>query len=1365
MVLAWLLGLGPDPAAAEEGASLARLREGASAGHFCQASSRNVTPHAFAEGIANQLCEKVAGFGEALAASLVERVSIIGDARADTAAAGARLTGVSIARLELAGLGDELSFDRTFNTPLKKMFAAGHLEPILLLVDGLDEALTYGGTTLVSLLSQSADLPPTVRILATTRNDPRVLKFFRGVRCLDLKRDAVGTVDDIREYALERLSVLKPQSKERIEFATRLAKRADGVFLYAALVLDELTALEELPELCTYALPEKLSGLYHEFLTRELGRNENLWFEAYEPLLGLVAVAQGDGLTTSQLTALTGRSLREALRASKQYLSGDLPEGPFRPFHKSFSDFLLETDEGNLDYHIEAKAWHDRIGAHYLTAFQELCEKRTRSIGSAGPTLDDYGLNNLCTHLLAAGRTNDAMALIDEPWMRVRSERAAGLFGPFQDDVDKAWHAALAQTSTEFAVLLRLKTISFAVQEQVGAYDDDDLALLVMLGRFDEAIAHARLRWSPGERAASLHRVILAWVREHKRAPSTAVVEEVRQAFARMDDLLERVRALGHLVDDLAQADPIALKGILDDMRSAIGRMRDAERCAVAERCLVEALAVVGELEDGARLATAIGDAVQAAFALKVIAVGIAKTGDFERALALTGRIDPSRSVLSGNAIRRIRAEALAEVALAQALAKHPEAAATFIGAERVAMEITDDEFDRGDALRDLSAALFEAGRLEEATRVAQSIAGWHREYALLPIIEARASAGEVGAARELQRSMTERNWIPHGHRALAAGLAAAGEYEEAIAIVRQLGREDRFTGLMHIEQALRKRNDQRADKVVTEASEQARELTGKQRAQALSSLIRAHWASGDLVRAREVFRRKRAEHAEHANVGRDPRAYCSALSSAAVAFARTDEPRAARLVANARRAFTNLDSNDRDDQKRALAIKLADVEHFDDAESVLEAVVGEYRLELAWTHVATRLAGRGYLVRAIKAFERAIDVARRIPSDSVRDESLGAVASALQSAEFYDKLEEIAGWIHNTKLQAIALNRAAVSRHTTDPARARELFDLAESTARREQSDYSRDEALAEVVCGLAETWRFEDALRVVATIADGLHRVRSLCALSRQLTRAGEPRGRELLEEGFHVLTSEVTRETVFRWGEAGRLRTQAIRHERDRDPAAATTWSEANTLAGSLWGDLSWWRQATTTDTRARALVEIAAVRNLESERDIVFALAYADVLRIKYDNLRNGALLFAMRRMLAEGRRDLAARALTDLHREQERRTGIAEMMNACLNAAELDEALRIARLEANSYYRRVLVRDVAVSLAAMARIQDALLVLEDWTLDGFIDSIAMVLAAWRAAPAGAVTSSLCEVFRVAAWVRSDWRKIHDEVLAG
>ena len=61
------------------------------------------------------------GFADALAATLAERVQIIVTHAIGTILpAGGSATGVSIARIDLGALGDELSFDRAFTAAVEE---------------------------------------------------------------------------------------------------------------------------------------------------------------------------------------------------------------------------------------------------------------------------------------------------------------------------------------------------------------------------------------------------------------------------------------------------------------------------------------------------------------------------------------------------------------------------------------------------------------------------------------------------------------------------------------------------------------------------------------------------------------------------------------------------------------------------------------------------------------------------------------------------------------------------------------------------------------------------------------------------------------------------------------------------------------------------------------------------------------------------------------------------------------------------------------------------------------------------------------------------------------------------------------------
>ena len=123
----------------------------------------------------------------------------------------------------------------------------------------------------------------------------------------------------------------------------------------------------------------------------------------------------------------------ERLRQCKQYLIGDLPNGPFRPFHKSFADFLLE-DEGNADYHIDAKTTHARIADHYWGKTPESPD---------WTKCDDYGLAHLAVHLYRAEQSRPAREThqprLDAGTVEHPGEGARG----FIADLELAWRATL----------------------------------------------------------------------------------------------------------------------------------------------------------------------------------------------------------------------------------------------------------------------------------------------------------------------------------------------------------------------------------------------------------------------------------------------------------------------------------------------------------------------------------------------------------------------------------------------------------------------------------------------------------------------------------------------------------------------------------------------------------------------------------------------------------------------------------------------------------------------------------------------------------------------------------------------------------
>jgi hypothetical protein len=225
---------------------------------------------------------------------------------------------------------------------------------------------------------------------------------------LDLVEDRPADTDDIRTYSYRQLVGIADVVR-RMKLAHRLAEEADGVFLYAFLVLPEVRAAlarGEEPE--TITLPKGLAGHYRQFLSRELTVDSRRWFDVYQPLLGTLAVAQGDGLTRKQLKSIVMEGLTQALLVCQQYIGGERPNGPFRIFHQSFAEFLLDENE-NPSYVIDSADMHRKISASYQLTYRGHWE-----------TIDTYGVTYLLLHLAQGDIENGRLRAIHDDQYAIR---------------------------------------------------------------------------------------------------------------------------------------------------------------------------------------------------------------------------------------------------------------------------------------------------------------------------------------------------------------------------------------------------------------------------------------------------------------------------------------------------------------------------------------------------------------------------------------------------------------------------------------------------------------------------------------------------------------------------------------------------------------------------------------------------------------------------------------------------------------------------------------------------------------------------------------------------------------------------------
>jgi WD40 repeat protein len=388
--------------------------------HFCRRGDLvSIDPLSFVKKLSERLALMYEPFRRAITDQGHTEIHV--EQEVTRAEAGAEIIGIGELNIIIGSLSPRVAFLNLVQTPLEALRASGMSDPLVILVDGLDEALGFHSEeseTLVGVLSEATDEPEdltsNVKFILTSRPDQRVTRFFRP--SLDLIRDAPPEVDDVRSYVKRRLEDSEALRIESEVLAQRIALASQGNFLYARYVVDELLLHpdhyggQELPD-----LPEELEGIYRRFLQLGPARNREAWEESYRPVLAVLAVALGDGLTATQVASasdLDQDRADDALADCLQFLSGPDVLGRYRIYHESFREFLLSDST----YKVYPPLAHRRLAAALL----EDCGGRWFVCG------DPYALAHTPTHLLEAIRGTARPAE-----RRELLERLAALFSDF----------------------------------------------------------------------------------------------------------------------------------------------------------------------------------------------------------------------------------------------------------------------------------------------------------------------------------------------------------------------------------------------------------------------------------------------------------------------------------------------------------------------------------------------------------------------------------------------------------------------------------------------------------------------------------------------------------------------------------------------------------------------------------------------------------------------------------------------------------------------------------------------------------------------------------------------------------------------
>jgi WD40 repeat protein len=375
------------------------------------------------------------------------------------------------------------------------------------LFDALDEGMSgeVRGLNLVQMLAARLnELPPWLRIVATTRREQPVLRRLSGLRPFELNAQQDRNREDVNRYIRERGITG--------ELAHLLESKSDGNFLYLRHALEAITAEDE-PLACLQRLPGGLEGIYLHFFERHFPDEQD--YEKPRRVLQVIVAAR-EPLSEKQLAAATTLDDEDELPAVLGGLSSFLTKRPMSGggegwtlYHKSLSDWLTDSRTCGPLHYASPKKGRQRLGEWCLAEYRR---------GAAH--MDDYALRHLPGHLLDTERWDDlAAVLTDLSYLEAKAD--AGLVFAVAAD----FTTAAGKMKKEHLAHRRLGLLDEALRHDIHFLRRHPGALFQVLWNsgwwYDcpAAAAHYAEERSPGHEAnAGLAHLLEEWRAAKERA-------------------------------------------------------------------------------------------------------------------------------------------------------------------------------------------------------------------------------------------------------------------------------------------------------------------------------------------------------------------------------------------------------------------------------------------------------------------------------------------------------------------------------------------------------------------------------------------------------------------------------------------------------------------------------------------------------------------------------------------------------------------------------------------------------------------------------------------------------------------------------
>ncbi|XP_046858139.1 uncharacterized protein LOC124451526 [Xenia sp. Carnegie-2017] len=314
-------------------------------------------------------------------------------------------------------------------------------EPMLLVIDALDESQVDGKSELLELIAEEfGRLPKWIKIFITSRPELPVQKELKDMNPVEITtrpRDE-NNEEDLHKY-------LRHQLNDRVQknryLLRSLVKKCEGSFLYAyhaqlSLKKEELELTDEKIE---KLVPSGLSGVYtkqfkrvKELFTKKRTRNSVIAETTFMQFLELLAACR-EFLPLTLLFSYIGFSgdIKFEVRSKIIELSSQiLPvyDDCLTVYHKSLSDWLKSDGYEQHEFTVNPKNGHKFLWHACVKVFEQM-KCMNISEDQMNTAMIKYALKNGVHHMIECGEK------VDFSWAEFVKEVGARLKGVEDNDM------------------------------------------------------------------------------------------------------------------------------------------------------------------------------------------------------------------------------------------------------------------------------------------------------------------------------------------------------------------------------------------------------------------------------------------------------------------------------------------------------------------------------------------------------------------------------------------------------------------------------------------------------------------------------------------------------------------------------------------------------------------------------------------------------------------------------------------------------------------------------------------------------------------------------------------------------------------